>query len=303
MLVRLTWIAAWLCLVSAAAARDIYVNNLAGDDRSTGSRPRAAAGTGSPVATIAKALRLAQAGDRIVVIDTGQPYRECLSLVGSRHSGSEMGPLVIEGNGATLDGTASVPQDAWQHYLGDVFYFQPARLGYQQLYLNGRPAVRRPTANWDVSLPSLAPLEWCLAQGRIYFRVEAGRLPSDYELACCALQTGITLYHVQDVVVRNLIVQGFQIDGINVHDVVRSAKFEDVTCRGNGRSGIAVAGASRAELDDCLLGNNGAAQLWTEGHSQTHVYGGKLIPNTAEALVQQGGRLTIDGRQITGSRP
>jgi hypothetical protein len=297
------WFAAWLCLVSAAAARDIYVNNLDGDDRSLGSRPRAAAGIGGPVATISKALRLAEAGDRIVVIDTGQPYRESLSLVGTKHSGSTIRPFIIEGNGAVLDGTSAVPNGAWKHHLGDVFYFEPLRLGYQQLFLNGHPAVRHPAAPSDVSLPALAPLEWCLKDGRIYFCVEAGRLPSDYELACCSLQTGITLYYVQDVVIRDLIVQGFHVDGVNSSDAVRSAKFEGLTCRGNGRSGITAAGSSRVEVDDCRLGNNGASQLRSEGYSQTQVFRSQLIGNTAPALVYEGGRVTIDGQQMTAVQP
>ena len=42
--------------------------------------------TTGPVRTIAKALRLAQAGDRIELAKSEQPYRECVSLVGTRHS-------------------------------------------------------------------------------------------------------------------------------------------------------------------------------------------------------------------------
>ena len=302
MFVRWGCLAAWLCLLSTASGRDIFVNNLEGNDRSQGQRPHTTGDSG-PVATISKALRLAEAGDRIVVVDTGQPYRETLSLMGSKHSAASFGPFTIEGNGAVLDGTAPVPDDAWHHHLGDVFYFEPKRLATQQLYLKGRPALCHPAEPGDVMLPLLSPLEWCLKDGRIYFRVEPGRLPSDYEAACCALQTGITLYYVEGVVIRDLIVQGFQVDGINAHDAVRGARFENVSCRGNGRSGLTAAGSSRIELEDCRLGNNGRSQLRTEGYSHTRVNDSQLIANTAPALVHAGGRVTIDGREIDADQP
>jgi hypothetical protein len=135
------------------------------------------------------------------------------------------------------------------------------------------------------------------------FRVEPGRLPADYDLACCGLQTGVTLYYIEGVVVRDLTVQGFQIDGISAHDVVRGATFERVTCRGNGRSGLSVGGSSRIELDHCRLGNNGHAQLHTEGYSATRVYDTKLIANTAPAIEHRGGEVTIDGTPLASRKP
>lgn len=291
----LAWFLIGLSLVSSGLAGDIHVDNLAGDDRSDG--------LDGPVATLAKALRLAQAGDRIVLASTGQPYRESVSLVGSKHSGSAIAPFVIEGDGAILDGRVSPPADAWNHHRADVFYLQPARLGYQQLFIAARPAVRHPKASSEVSLPELAPLEWCWCDARIYFRTEAQRLPSEYELSCCGLQSGITLYYVHDVVVRNLTIQGFCVDGICASDVVAGAEFERVTCRGNGRSGINVAGSSRVEVVDCALGNNGSAQLRSEGYSQTRVSGGKLLANTAPAISIQGGQITIDGHGAAVEAP
>ena len=97
--------------VAAAAGRDIHVSNIAGDDTFTGRVSQSVAGRSGPVRTIGKALRLAQAGDRIVVANTGQPYRESISLVGTRRSGYSQQPFSIEGNGATLDGSVAVPPE------------------------------------------------------------------------------------------------------------------------------------------------------------------------------------------------
>ena len=241
-------------------ACDVYVNNVAGDDRSTGFEDENRSEFTGPVPSLAKALRLADTGDRIILANTGEPYRESLSLVGERHSGFAWQPFIIVGNGATLDGSAPVPEAAWEHYESDIFRFRPASLGHQQLFLGDRPAVCRPTTSANWSLPSLEEREWCLAGGYINLRVEAGQLPQFYAPAYATLQTGITLYQVHDVLITDLIVQGFQLDGINAHDSVFNGKIEGVNARGNGRSGISVGGASRVEVSQCVAGDNGAAQ-------------------------------------------
>ncbi len=288
--------AAW-CLATVAAARDIYVNNVSGDDRMEGGAARGVSGIRGPVRTIAKALRLAQAGDHIILANTSEPYREAIGLMGSKNSGLPGFPFVIEGNGATLDGSKGVPADAWKYHGGDVFCFRPEKLGFQQLFTRGRPAVRHPTTPADVTLPSLEPLEWCLSEGRVFFRVEEGRLPDDYELSCCHERVGITLYHVEGVVIENLIVQGFQLDGVNASDVVRDVSLSGLTCCGNGRSGIRAGGASRVDIDNCVLADNGQAQLLCEDYSRTHVNDCQLIANTAAALVLRGGSVSIDGQE------
>jgi hypothetical protein len=284
----------WLCLAAAASARDIFVSSVAGDDRREGRIPAAVVPEAGPVRTISKALRLAQAGDRIVVENTGVPYRETLSLSGSRHGGNSVGPLVIEGGGATLDGSVPIPAELWEHVAGDVYAYQPARLGYQQLFIGGRRALGRPTRWSDVTRPRLEPLEWCFWRGRIYLRVHPRRTPSDYELSCCGLRTGITLYYVQDVLIRDLAVRGFQLDGIAVHDVVQATRLENVTARDNGNSGVSLRGASLVELERCTLEGNGVAQLRVDDFARVWLYDCQLIGDTARAIQRSGGQVMID---------
>lgn len=285
------------CIAPApAVAREIFVNNLTGSDLSRGNLPDTTTSPrGGPVASIAKALRLAMPGDRIVLAASGQPYRESISLSGNRLSGWQGVPLTIRGNGAVLDGSAPVPDRAWEHYAGDTFRFRPARMAYQQLFLADRPAQRRPVAIGDTSVPELEPLEWCLVDGQIYFCVEEGKLPQDYQLTHAALPVGITLHQVRNVQIEDLTVQGFQLDGISADDGAFEVLLRRVTCRGNGRSGVSVGGSSRVRIEDSLLGDNGTAQLRTEGYSRTTVEDSHLLSNTAPAVVQDGGELTVDG--------
>src|SRR5688572_7046982 len=95
-------------------ARDLFVNNVDGDDLWTGAVAEAGAPDG-PTRTIAKALRISGPGDRIVIAKTDRPYEECISLVGSKHSGTLEHPFIVEGNGAVLSGSSRVPHELWKH--------------------------------------------------------------------------------------------------------------------------------------------------------------------------------------------
>ncbi len=278
---------AWWTLPSAAPARDIYVNNVAGDDRFDGTAPVTQGARMGPCRTLAHALKLADKGDRVILAATSRPYRESVTLQAGRHSGTAEHPFEIVGSGAVLDGSADVPEGIWKHVGDEVYRFSPPRMSFQLLYLDGRPATRVPIGPTDLGMPPLKPLQWCLFQRDVYFRPEGGRTPGSYRLEYCALPVGITMYEVRHVVIRDLIVQGFQLDGINAHDGVFDALLKRVTCRGNARSGISIGGASRVQIDECLVGGNGEAQLRTEGYSHTRLVGSRLLSDTAPPRTSQ----------------
>ena len=104
-----------------AAARTLYVNNRVGSDRFNGVAPEAVNRQTGPVATIGRALKLAKRSDIISLADTGVPYYESISLVGTRHSGTGERPFMIVGNGATLSGAIAVPETAWQQVGKDLW--------------------------------------------------------------------------------------------------------------------------------------------------------------------------------------
>lgn len=278
-------------LTAQAAARDIFVSNVSGDDRHEGRAIQSPLPRSGPVRSIAKALRLAAAGDRIVIQNTGQPYREAISLIGSRLGGSLRGPLTIEGNGATIDGTVAIADDAWSPLSDDVFTCRPARLGQQQLFLDDRAARHRPVAREAVNPPTLAPLEWTFWRGQILFRVEPGRMPQDYRPSCCGLQTGITLYYVDNVLIRDLVVRGFGVDGVAVHDVVRDTRLERVSSQDNGLAGFSARGATWVEFDACSGAGNGQAQLRVEDFARVWAFGCRFVADTAPAVLRSGGEL------------
>lgn len=284
----------YLGLGAAAQARDIFVNNISGDDRNQGFTAVPSGAQGGPCRTITKALRLAEKGDRIVLAKNDEPYRESITLQAGRHSGIPSSPFVIEGNGAVLDGRQPVPPNVWENVQGDTFRFRPTHASFHLLYLDDRPAVRRDIDVAVPRLPQLQPLEWCLFDHQLYFRVAPDHLPRSYKLTHTVLPVGITLYEVRHLRINDLVVQGFQLDGVNAHDSVFDASLVGLTCRGNGRSGISVGGASRLRVEACLVGNNGVAQIRTEGQSVTRIVNCNLLNNTGPAVKREGGEVFMD---------
>jgi len=283
----------WLAIAASSSARDIYVDNVAGNDLFNGTAAQSS-GSSGPCRTIARGLRSANKGDRIILANTGEPYRESITLQAGMHSGSVDQPFEIVGNGAILEGAASVPRRGWEHVDDHIFRFSPPRKSYQMLFVNGVPAERVRVAPSDRQLPDLKTKQWSLFERYIYFCVEQGALPQEYDVSYSALPVGITLYEVRHVVIRDLIVQGFQLDGINAHDGVFGASLIGVTCRGNARSGISVGGASRVRIEGCVVGNNGAAQVRTEGYSHTRIINSHLLDNTAPPVVREGGHVHVE---------
>jgi len=280
-----------LLLAANAGATDFYVDNRSGDDRFDGSEPVTKGGGIGPFRTIARALRAVSKGDRIVLANTGEPYCESVTLQGGSHSGLERRNFELVGNGATLEGAAPVPEKAWESVGRGLWRFAPRLKSYQLLFLDGKPADRVPVEPEALQVPDLQPLQWCLFDRKIYFRPEEGKLPQQYALSYSVLTVGITLYDVRQVTVRDLIIQGFQLDGVNAHDNVFWAALNGLTCRGNARSGISVGGASQVRIEQCTIGNNGAAQLRTEGYSHTRLVDCRLLENTAPAIVREGGQI------------
>ncbi len=273
-----------------AYGTDYYVSNVSGDDTRSGTSEKPD-GRQGPFRTIARALRETVKGDRVILENTGMPYRESITIQAAKNSGRLDEPFQLIGNGAVLDGSAPVPEDKWEHVVGDVFRFHPEKTAYQQLFQGDRPLTRKRSESKE-AFPKLAPLEWCLFDRHIYFRVEKDQVPAFYELSYAALPVGITLYEARNVIIRDLVVQGYQLDGINANDSVFRAGFAKVTCRGNGRSGISIGGASRVKLTECQVGNNGDAQLRIEGKCVVEIVDCELMDDgVVPPLKKLGGRV------------
>ena len=162
-----------LLLVPAlpAVASDLFVNNATGDDHNDAMSAVSQGGRSGPARSLTKALYVAERGDRIVIAKTSQPYRENVTLAGGRHNG-----VVIEGNGATLDGSMPVPIDQW-HSEGDgVFRFDPRYKHFNLLFIGDNPVQRAAVDPLALRRPQLKPLEFGVHRGSIFFRSEGNQV-------------------------------------------------------------------------------------------------------------------------------
>ena len=107
----------------------------------------------------------------------------------------------------------------------------------------------------------------------------------------------MTLYNVRGVVIEDLTIQGFQLDGINAHDNVFAATVLGCTLRGNGRSGMHIGGASRVKIEACLIGNNGKAQVHCSDYCRVTIDQCDLVDDPAAPTIQSAAtpRIKVDG--------
>ncbi|MEZ6089331.1 MAG: hypothetical protein R3C05_15125 [Pirellulaceae bacterium] len=275
--------------VTFASGRELVVDNVAGSDYQNDRGLVAGPATFGPYRTIMRALLVAQPGDSIILTKTDVPYRECISLNGRQHSGTSLYPFQIIGNGAVLDGTTVPRRDGWEVVRDDLYRYLPPRPGYGQLFVGGN-TMPRFIGEFD-NLSAMSQGEWAHLDGLIYFRPPVGKSPLDLPLEITSEAVGITLYDVEHVVISDLTVRGYRLDGINAHDKANEVQLIGIAARQNGRSGFCVAGSSSVTIGASLSELNGMAQLLSEGESHTILANVDLADRTAPPIVDHGGKI------------
>lgn len=276
-------------LTAQSFARDIFVDNLAGDDRNNGSQPVAGAVGAGPVRSITRALWIAHAGDRVVLTKNDEPYREMVCLIGPRNSGFEDSPFVIEGNGAVIDGSAMINSEDWDHAFGEIFKVRFRYMANPMLFEGDKllPRIKIASAK---DLSKLQVGEWASFGGKVYFRPASDRSLLTYPLAGASMASGITLFQVDQVQIRNLTVQGFRIDGIAAPDAAENVLLEKIVSRANGRSGLSTGGASKVIAAESQMIENGVTPVRMEGLCKLKLANCLLAPVTT--VDRKGGKLT-----------
>ena len=244
-------VASILLIVAASAkAETYYVNNRTGADRNDGLVDTPLSNITGPVKSISQALKLASFADTIVVANTGVPYYDNLSFQGEKNSGDPFRPFRLIGNGATVTGAMIVPDGAWREAARDVWQVTPFRKGFFQLVRDGKavPEVRPQAGEkWD-SIPDLEVGQWCSWNGSIYYRVERLTDPSTQRLSIARRSCGITVFAAHNIVISDLTIQHFRLDGVNLHDLATDIQLEKLTLLENGRAGLAIGGSSTAQM-------------------------------------------------------
>lgn len=292
-----------------AEAKTVYVNNAMGDDRFSGEREDFDVVQAGPVRTIARATELARQGDTISLADTGVPYQECVSLTNKNASGINAEyPFILEGNGASLDGRVTVDSRQWEHfkeiykpvkdnpseYQGDIFRlhvakYYPNAVCYCMLFVDSMPVQNKTAEPMESPVGQLNELDAALFEGYLYFRPEKGKTPEDYKLEITSLRTGITLNHVDHVVIRNLIVQGYQLDGVALANSATNVVVEQCTIRGNARAGMSVGWGSDVQAKRILMCANAFSEVLTLPYCRVKLEKSRLSGDYGKPWIDQSG--------------
>jgi len=282
----------------SVCAKDYYVNNATGHDRNLGQSNDTADGLAGPVRTIKRAIELSGQGDRIILAPTDTPYRETICLFGSRQSGDSFNAFTIEGNGAILDGSELLPIEVWRHAFGNTFRFRPSRFTHFQLFESGQPLKRVVADPGSKTPPLLNEMEWCICDGFLYVCLENFRRPQDYHFTYSEKMTGITVMQTNNVRINDLVVQGYQIDGISVVNNTKNVIFDNVIVRGNGRNGLTIGASSTVSVGYSLFGDNNAAQIDMANRSELLLFLSELKSTDISVIAQNPSQLSPLARLI-----
>ena len=104
-------LAGFVGVARAGSPPTVYVNNLAGSDKFDGSR-ETVSGDAGPVATLARGTSLLKPSGRLVIQNTGKPYRGEVKLIDL--GGTADQPLIVDGNGAVIEGIGLTKPSDWK---------------------------------------------------------------------------------------------------------------------------------------------------------------------------------------------
>ncbi|MDR1484115.1 MAG: right-handed parallel beta-helix repeat-containing protein [Planctomycetaceae bacterium] len=248
--------------------RDIFVNSSVGNDKNSGLNEYDSGLQNGPVQTIKQGLKLVRRGDRLI-LDPTKPYKESITLSGKNVSGrNENDTFLIEGRGAILDGTEPIPLDVWQFYKDNIFRFKltspSINVTYFHILKDGKPLKKIAVVPDAVKLPELEPESWCILRGYVYFRADGKKSPmfaDEYNLSYSERKSGISIIQAANIKIHDLTIQGYQFDGVSAVNGATNIILDNVTCRMNGRSGLAIGGASSVAAGYSQFSDNCMTQV------------------------------------------
>lgn len=252
------------CLLACSApasARTIFVDNVGGDDRLNGRSEVRLDKQNGPVRSLDRAMKLAHYGDTVVLANNQTPYYGSLKLTGRRHSGDSDVPFRVLGNGATISGARSIPRRSWTKISDRLWTVSPAQLGHFLLLRDEKPLPRHKVPVDQAQPTELPAGHWCACRGRVFYHALENEIPPQMPFALAQDTTGISLYGVRHVVISDLSVRHYRVDGVSAHDLCRNVVLTGITAIENGRAGITVSGASAITIHKTATRRNAEASV------------------------------------------
>ena len=263
---RLLHLALGACCGSllAATARDVYVNPATGADTANG-LAAAPAGANGPLKTIARGLKLAQAGDTVHLAPA--VYKESATF--HNRSGEPGRPIVLDGQGATLDGSDPLNPADWQQtapglYRNDHlfkaddfvllrwYFIFDGRMSHMGRCSKGtRAPFKKPG--------DLQPGEWTFAAAEhaFYVRIDPAQKLAEARIAAPIRANGVGFGgRCQHLLVRHLTATHVYNDGFNIHGFTRDVAFEDIRAIDCGDDGFSAHEDCETRMDGFFASGN-----------------------------------------------
>ena len=249
-------------LTTPGLSHDIYVNPAAGDDRNNG-LGEVLDNAGGPVKTIARAIHLAEPGDTIHLAPA--VYRE--SALFSNRSGAEGMPIVLDGHGATLEGSDLLVPEDWTEvspglYRNDHLIKMQDFILTRWFFLFDGKMNHMGRTSKGIKAPLKKPEElkndewtWAESERAFYIRIDPAKKLADGHIAAPIRSVGVGFGGVcEHIVVRNLTGTHVYNDAFNIHGVTRDVVFENIRAIECGDDGFSA-------HDDCVVRIDGFTSI------------------------------------------
>lgn len=243
-----------------------YVDNQIGRDVFSGRTPVYAGHNEGPFRTLQRALDLVLPGDSIVLMPTGQPYREQATLDG-RRGGLPNFPILIEGNGQELVGLEPIASERWEYLQQGVYRLDGMSWPVGPLWLDGAPSRRR-VLPANASPTALANQENAWLEGALFLRLPKSVDPRRMRIEESRRRGGLILHRASHVIVRRLKLTSFAVDAAQVHGPAHHVRFDECLFQGSERAGLTAMTNVDLEINRCQFRDNRGQGLRIENFSE-----------------------------------
>ena len=288
-------LAAGLLLAGNLAFADtLYVDNVKGSDRNTGTRD-------APLSSIERACAVVKKSGRIHVIPTGKPYSLPYGGAGTPRGlrlstgGTAEKPLIVEGNGTTISGFAVVPPGEWKPEAEKfrALHFWPMSNHYRHSpenywldanriwFVDGQAAPNCHSREELEKTPG--GFWWNKKEKQVLFHPPADR---KFEELRIELPANFGFYLQADhIIVRNFIMVGSWNDGFDTAGNARNGLYQNCVAIGNCGQGFSAHDATNVTYEDCVTFRCASSAICNIGTSRA-VYRRCVIAEcTYEAVI------------------
>lgn len=236
-------------------------------------------GVTAPVKSIARAVALAQPGDTVLLAPV--TYYESVNL-GSK-AGLPDQPIIIDGQGATIEGSAPVKAADWESlggglfrkvnlvstaggsYVGRWFFLWDGRMNHMGRTSKGPSQPLKKVADLQAG-------EWTyvLEENAHYLKIPEGQTLDAANIRYPALANGVSLSRKgAHLIIRNITATHVYNDGFNIHGDQVGIVFENITAIECGDDGFSAHETAECRVDGFRsIGNS--TGLCDIGSSVTH---------------------------------